>query len=67
MYMLKKFVFWPMIPVGGLVFWYRQHELFVFFSKKYFDMLNLGEQYEVGYARNQMLARCNALLDRQDF
>ncbi len=43
MYMLKKFVFWPFIPVATGVFWYRQKELFVFYSKKYFDMMNLGE------------------------
>ena len=67
MFMLKKFVVWPFLPVFGLVYFYRCNELFMLNSKKLFDMCNIGEQYEVGYARNVILKECNKILDREDF
>ena len=30
-------------------------------------MINVGEQYELGYARNVVLRKVNLLLDREDF
>ena len=54
-----------MAPVFGLVYFYRVNELFMIHSKKLFDMCNIGEQYEVGYARNVVLRECNNLLDRE--
>lgn len=66
-FMLKKFIWWPMLPVASMVYVYRAKQLFAFHHKKLFDMCNVGEQYEVGYARNVVLRRCNALLDREDF
>ena len=30
-------------------------------------MINIGEQYELGYTRNVILRKCNLLLDREDF
>ena len=56
-----------MAPVATLVYIYRSRQLFAFHNKKFFDMCNVGEQYEVGYARNVILRQCNALLDREDF
>ena len=67
MYMLKKFVIWPFLPVFIGTYLYRSRSLFVFHSKKLFDMCNVGEQYELGYARNVVLRKCNELLDREDF
>ena len=67
MFMLKKFVWWPFAPVALATYLYRQRQLFVFHNKKFFDMCNVGEQYEVGFARLAVLKRCNALLDREDF
>lgn len=67
MYMLKKFIWWPFVPVALGVYGYRSKQLFVFHNKKLFDMCNIGEQYETGFARNTVLTRCNALLDRTDF
>ena len=67
MFMLKKFIWWPFAPVALATYVYRQKQLFVFHNKKFFDMCNVGEQYEVGFARLAVLKRCNALLDRQDF
>lgn len=67
MYMVKKFVMWPFLPVFIGTYLYRSRSLFVKHNKKLFDMCNVGEQYELGYARNVVLRRCNTLLDRQDF
>ena len=67
MYMVKRSVFWPLAPVFLVTYLYRANSLFVFHNKKYFDMCNVGEQYEIGYARNVILRRCNRILDREDF
>ncbi len=65
--MLKKFVLWPFAPVFLVTFAYRHNQLFLFHNKKLFDMLNVGEQYEMGRERNIVLRKCNQLLDREDF
>lgn len=67
MFMVKKMIWWPMAPVFLGVYCYRSRQLFAFHNKKLFDMCNVGEQYEVGFARNVILRQCNALLDREDF
>jgi hypothetical protein len=67
MFMVKKFVMWPFAPVFIATYLYRARSLFILHNKKFFDMCNVGEQYELGYARNVVLRRCNKLLDREDF
>lgn len=67
MFMVKKFVCWPFVPVFIATYLYRSRSLFIFHNKKLFDMCNVGEQYELGYARNVVLRKCNQLLDREDF
>jgi hypothetical protein len=67
MFMVKKFIMWPFVPVFTMAYMYRSKQLFVFHSKKLFDMCNVGEQYEVGYARNVILRHCNKVLGREDF
>ena len=67
MFMLKKFVFWPFLPVFLGTYFYRSRALFVLHNKKFFDMCNVGEQYGLGFARNAILRRCNALTGREDF
>ena len=67
MFMVKKFVIWPFAPVFIATYLYRSRALFIFNNKKLFDMCNVGEQYELGYARNVVLRRCNRLTDREDF
>ena len=67
MYMVKKFVMWPYLPVLVGTYLYRSKQLFVKHNKKFFDMCNVGKQYELGYARNVVLRKCNTLLDREDF
>ena len=54
MFMVKKFVMWPFIPFFAVTYVYRQNDLFLFYNKKFFDMLNVGEQYEMGKERNEM-------------
>ena len=65
--MVKKFVMWPFFPLAAVTYFYRSNQQFAFFNKKYFDMINIGEQYELGYARNTVLKKCNLLLNREDF
>ena len=43
MFMVKKFVMWPFIPVALTTYMYRQRQLFVLHNKKFFDMCNVGE------------------------
>ena len=66
-FMKKKTIFWPFAPVWIATYLYRARCLYVLHNKKFFDMCNVGEQYEVGFARNVVLDRCNKLLDREDF
>ena len=65
--MVKKFIMWPFLPVATATYLYRSKTNFMFNNKKYFDMANVGEQYELGHARNVVLRKCNLLLDREDF
>ena len=67
MFMRKRFIWWPFVPVAAAVYTYRARQLFVLHNKKFFDMCNVGEQYELGFARNAVLKRCNLLIDRHDF
>jgi hypothetical protein len=64
MFMVKKFVIWPFIPVFIGTYLYRCRSLFIFNNKKFFDMCNVGEQYEMGYARNVVLRKVNVMTDR---
>jgi hypothetical protein len=48
MFMAKKFVVWPFLPVFAIAYMYRQQALFTLYNKKFFDMLNVGEQYKLG-------------------
>lgn len=65
--MTKRFVVWPFAPVFGLFYLFRLRETFILHNKKFFDMCNIGEQYELGYARLVVLKECNKLLDTEDF
>ena len=47
-YMLKKFVFWPLPLVGTIASFYFQPVFLKKHSKKIFDMCNVGEQYYLG-------------------
>ena len=36
-------------------------------SKKLFDMCNVGEEFYLGRKRNEVLRKCNQILDVEDF
>ena len=67
MFMTKRFMIWPFAPVFGFFYLFRLRETFILHNKKFFDMCNIGEQYELGYARLVVLKECNKLLDTEDF
>lgn len=48
MFMLKRFVFWPLPVVWALSAWYLQPIYFQRVNKRLFDMCNVGEQYVLG-------------------
>lgn len=65
-YRSKKIVFWPLgfTPFIGLVAaprTYREN------SRRYFETLNLGTEFELGAERNRVLEECNRLAKRADF
>ena len=66
-FQVKKFVMWPFFPVALATYLYRENALFIYYNKKFLDMCNVGEQYELGFARNVVLRKCNKLLDKEDF
>eukprot|EP01015_Nassula_variabilis_P015175 TRINITY_DN226_c0_g1_i1.p3 TRINITY_DN226_c0_g1~~TRINITY_DN226_c0_g1_i1.p3 ORF type:complete len:155 (-),score=28.62 TRINITY_DN226_c0_g1_i1:140-604(-) len=67
MWMLKRWVIWPLPVVGILGAMVAHPKLFQKHNKKLFDMCNVGEEYFLGRARNEVLRECNRILDREDF
>ena len=43
MFMVKKFIMWPFVPVFIGTYLYRSRALFILHNKKFFDMCNVGE------------------------
>jgi len=67
MFMLKKFVFWPVPIVTFAAYQYFKPVFFQRHNKKFFDMCNVGEEYFLGAERLKVLRECNQILDREDF
>ena len=66
-YLKKKFVILPLFLVSApAIFCFRQYYFFKV-NKRLFDMCNLGDEYELGAARNLVLAECNEIQDQEDF
>ena len=62
----KKMIWWPLgLTVVAFPF-YQRHFLFKV-NKRLFDMCTVGEEYELGRARNQVLRLCNQIQDVEDF
>lgn len=55
MFMLKKFVIWPLPVVGTLAYLYYKPLLLQKHNKKLFDMCNVGEQYTLGTFQFRLL------------
>jgi len=66
-FLKKRMTFWPFFVVEGLASVYYYPRFFLLHNKKFFDMCNVGEEYYLGAQRNQVLRKCNELLDREDF
>ena len=62
----KKMVVWPLV-VSLQAFVYFRNYLFFKTNKRLFDMCNVGEEYELGKARNEVLKECKRILDVEDF
>lgn len=62
----KKMVAWPyaFLPFVGLGL---APYIFKTNSRRYFEMLNVGSEYELGAERNRVLEECNRLAHRADF
>lgn len=63
---LKKIVFWPyaFAPVFAIL---RTPDLFRNHNRRYFEMLNIGTEYELGAERVRILDECNRIAHRADF
>lgn len=67
MFARKRFVIWPLPVAWGLATAFYYPRFMQLHNKKFFDMCNVGEEYYLGAQRNQVLRKCNELLDREDF
>jgi hypothetical protein len=66
MFATKSVPLWPLAAFVPAYLYFRP--LFLLkYNKKLFDMCNVGEEYELGAARNQVLAQCNDILQTEDF
>ena len=66
-FLKKRFTILPLVviwPVATLAC--RQYFYFKV-NKRLFDMCNLGDEFELGRARNKVLAECNHIQDVEDF
>ena len=66
-YWNKRMVVWPLILGSAIAYPLFHNYLFLKTNKRLFDMCNLGEQYEIGAKRNEVLRRCNEIQDCEDF
>ena len=66
-YAKKKIVVWPLVVVTPVAFFFYQRYFYFKINKRLFDMCNVGEEYELGTARNEVLAKCNAIQGVEDF
>jgi hypothetical protein len=66
-FLTKRMVYAP-FPFAFAASWmYWKPEFFQVHNKKFFDMCNVGAQYQLGAARNEVLRKCNEILGSEDF
>lgn len=63
----KKLVIAPLFIVGPIAFLGFKEYFFFKMNKRLFDMCNLGEEFELGFLRNEVLRKCNEIQDCEDF
>jgi len=66
-FMTKRMVYMPFPVAFGVSWLYWSPKFFKVHNKKFFDMCNVGSQYHLGSARNEVLKECNEILDCEDF
>ena len=62
----RKFDVFGLGLTAPLYWMYRNENRFVY-NKRFFDMCNVGEQYELGRERNKILRICNEIQGVEDF
>lgn len=63
----SKTLKWQPLMVLPVAYAGFQKYFFAKYNKRFFDMANLGEEYEIGAKRNAVLRQCNELLGVEDF
>ena len=66
LFLRKKMMFWPFAATVP-AYMYAKNYFFFKHNKRLFDMCNVGEEYELGAARNEVLRECNRIMDVEDF
>ena len=66
-YANKRMVVWPLLMVFPLATVYFRNHFHFKHNKRLFDMCNVGEEYDLGKARNEVLRACNLILNVEDF
>ena len=62
----RKLQMWPMVLAVPSFFFFQNRYRYMH-NKRFFDMCNVGEEYELGFKRNLVLRQCNEILDVEDF
>jgi hypothetical protein len=62
----KRITWWPMLLIPVITAM-RVPSNFRRNNRRYFEMLNIGSEYELGAERNRVLEECNHLTQRTDF
>lgn len=66
-FVTKGMVWWPLLVAVPATYYYITPLLLQKHSKKLFDMCNVGEEFYLGRKRNEVLRKCNQILDTEDF
>lgn len=66
-FVTKGMVWWPLLVAAPATYFYITPLLLQKHSKKLFDMCNVGEEFYLGRKRNEILRKCNQILDTEDF
>lgn len=66
-FVTKGMVWWPLVIAAPATYFYITPLLLQKHSKKLFDMCNVGEEFYLGRKRNEILRKCNQILDTEDF
>ncbi|CAG9310980.1 unnamed protein product [Blepharisma stoltei] len=63
----KKLVFTPLFMAWPVVYYWQIGKRFSQHNRRFFEMLNVGTEFELGAERNRVLEECNRIARRADF